>query len=64
MAKSKLSPHFTGRYKLRKGLTPGKYDLPGYGIIDFRTATLKELQLLRKQTGDRWILAIPKKPAT
>lgn len=46
MSKFELHSELKGKYKMCKGFYPGVYEVPGFGIIDFRRATPAKVEQL------------------
>lgn len=43
------------------GIEPGKYDFPGYGVLDLRTLTVAQADALAARKFP-WLKLIPEKP--
>lgn len=60
MSKTILNPDLKGQYRMKKGYYPGKYQVPGFGIIDFRIATPAQVEALIKH-GTTLVEKVPTK---
>lgn len=55
MSKPQISEKIAGKYRLKRPLFPGLFEFPGVGKINFRTCSVKDVERLRKATGDRYV---------